>query len=62
MVKTKIRPEFEFLNQLRESGQTNMFGAVPYLMDEFDIERDEAREVLLDWMQWVEENPGNRDL
>jgi hypothetical protein len=60
--KTKIRPEFDYLNRLRESGTTNMFGAVPYLMDEFDIERDEAREVLLDWMQWVEENPSNRDL
>ena len=62
MAKTTIRPEFTYLNRLRESGRTNMFGAVPYLMDEFDIERDEAREVLLDWMQWVEENPSNRDL
>ena len=59
---TTIREEFTYLNRLRESGATNMFGAVPYLMDEFDIERDEAREVLLDWMQWVEENPSNRDL
>jgi hypothetical protein len=61
MPKTKIRPEFTYLNRLRESGATNMFGAGAYLEDEFDLDRREAKKILLEWMQWVEENPENRD-
>lgn len=42
---------FEFLDDLRESGITNMFGAVPYLMTMFDyLAEDEARDILLLWM------------
>jgi hypothetical protein len=61
-MQTKIRKEFKYLNRLRESGATNMFGASPYLEMEFDMNRREARKVLMEWMQWVEENPSNRDL
>jgi hypothetical protein len=57
-----IRPEFEFLNRLGESGETNMFGASPYLQDEFGFDRKEANTVLMEWMRWVSENPSNRDL
>ncbi len=40
-----------FLDELRESGRTNMFGATPYLRREFPtLEGDEAREVLSYWM------------
>ena len=42
---------FEFLNVLRESGVTNMFGAGPYLQQEFGLDRYEARDILLEWMQ-----------
>jgi hypothetical protein len=59
--KTKIREEFIYLNRLRESGDTNMFGAAPYLEMEFGFDRREARKVLMEWMQWVESNPENRD-
>ena len=63
MARTKImRKEFLFLNRLRESGETNMYGAAPYLQDEFDMTRREARQVLIEWMEWVTENPDNRDL
>ena len=41
---------FEFLNVLRESGVTNMFGAGPYLEQEFGLDRYEARDILLEWM------------
>lgn len=40
-----------FLEKLRRSGVTNMFGAAPYLMDAFDVEYDEAKNILLDWMK-----------
>ena len=39
-----------FLNELRESGSTNMFGATPYLEAEFGIDRVEAKRLLLLWM------------
>ena len=42
---------FSFLNVLRESGVTNMFGASPYLQNEFGLTRHEAREVLSAWMK-----------
>lgn len=41
---------YEYLNELRESGETNMFGATPYLVDAFDLDKTKAREILSDWM------------
>jgi hypothetical protein len=40
----------EFLNILRDSGVTNMFGAAPYIEDEFGIDKREARRLLTLWM------------
>jgi hypothetical protein len=37
---------FQFLNGLRESGKTNMFGARPYLVDEFDLSKNQSAELL----------------
>ena len=42
---------FDYLDQLRESGITNMFGASPYLQEAFNLNRYEAKDVLLEWMQ-----------
>jgi hypothetical protein len=33
----------EFLNMLRDSGATNMFGAVPYIKDEFELDSKESK-------------------
>lgn len=41
---------FEYLDALRESGVTNMFGAAPYLVEEFGMNRSKARSVLSEWM------------
>lgn len=41
----------EYLDDLRESGVTNMFGAGRYLEDEFDIERKTASGILSYWMK-----------
>ena len=41
---------FEFLNELRESGDVNMFGASNYLVNRFFIDKYEARKVLAKWM------------
>jgi hypothetical protein len=58
-IANDLREEFLFLNRLRESGTINMFGASTVLEDEFDLSRREARMVLTEWMQWVNQNPDN---
>lgn len=46
----------EFLDQVREAGFTNMFGAGTHLIKEFpDINRFQAREIVLYWMESFEE-------
>ena len=48
----EIREEcYEYLDTLRDSGVTNMFGAAPYLMNEFGMNKYQARDALLDWME-----------
>lgn len=48
----------EYLDDLRESGVTNMFGAGAYLEDEFSIGRREARTILAYWMEsFTERHP-----
>tara|TARA_Y100001937_G_scaffold125549_1_gene192609 strand:- start:732 stop:905 length:174 start_codon:yes stop_codon:yes gene_type:complete len=48
----EIKPKaFAFLDNLRESGITNMFGATPYLVKEFDIDKKAAAVLLMAWMQ-----------
>ena len=42
---------FKYLDELRESGETNMFGARPYLVEEFDLEEKEAQAILVEWMK-----------
>lgn len=58
----KTKPEkctekhLEYLDDLRESGKTNMYGAAPYLQKEFPGLNDrEAREVLTYWMETFDE-------
>lgn len=41
----------QYLEDLRSSGVTNMFGATPYLQDEFDIDREQAVIILSFWMK-----------
>ena len=46
----------EYLDELRESGITNMFGARPYLMDSFpELESKNAGEILTYWMKTFSE-------
>jgi len=40
-----------YLENLRRSGVTNMFGAGPYLERAFGVGRSEARRILADWMR-----------
>jgi hypothetical protein len=46
---------YEYLEELRQSGVTNMFGASSYLQEEFDLGRREARKILCNWMENYDE-------
>ena len=46
---------FDYLVELRDSGVTNMWGAGPYLEDEFNLTKQEAKDVLLAWIKSFEE-------
>ncbi len=56
-VETIERPEIvenkylEYLDDLRDSGITNMFGAGSYLAEEFDLPIKDARIILKYWMK-----------
>lgn len=41
---------FQFLNDIRESGKINMFGAGPYVQEVFGVDRYEANELVKEWM------------
>jgi len=57
----KEKPEFvtdehlKYLDGLRESGVTNMFGAGPYLIQEFGVSRSESHKILSYWMETFSE-------
>jgi len=42
---------YAYLDILRESGSTNMFGATPYLVEEFNLTKCEANVILMQWMR-----------
>ena len=42
---------FTYLDALCESGVTNMFGAAPYLANEFSLDIKTARRALSYWME-----------
>ena len=45
------KEHYDYLINLRDSGEVNMWGAAPYLVAEFGLTRREARTVLLEWIQ-----------
>ena len=58
---TYVKPEITtnemlvYLDELRESGVTNMFGARPYVQEEFDLNDKDSGEVLSYWMKTFSE-------
>ena len=41
---------FAYLRRLRAGGRTNMYGAVPYLVQAFGIDRERAFRVVCEWV------------
>lgn len=55
-IKEEWEDYYNMLEAIRKSGITNMFGAAPYLK-EFcpELSREEAKEILLSWMNNYDE-------
>lgn len=53
--KDEIDQFFEYLDELRGSGETNMYGASSYLMEEFGLTKQDSRRILSVWMNTFEE-------
>jgi len=52
-----VRPNrfHTFLKRLRSGGRSNMYGAIPYLMHAFELDRDEAFRVVCEWVDQQED-------
>ena len=46
-----LEQALEYLDDLRKSGQTNMFGAASWLEEEFSFPKQVAKGVLVYWME-----------
>lgn len=40
-----------YLETLRKTGVTNMWGAAPYIQEEFGVSYEEAKKILMDWIK-----------
>jgi hypothetical protein len=47
---------FSYLDQLRESGVTNMLGSALYLQGAFELDNKEAKQILTTWMKTFNKN------
>ena len=54
----KQRVIFRYLDDIRESGKTNMFGATPYIQKHFRITKYDAQSFLVKWMETFNEQTG----
>lgn len=57
------KKHFTFLDKLRASGKVNMYAAGAELEAKFGLSRDEARNILIAWMeqvQFVKPIPGRK--
>lgn len=41
---------FSFLRRLHASGRSNMYGAIPYLMTAFALDRESAFRIVCEWL------------
>ncbi len=52
---------FLYLEELRESGETNMFGAIKYIVQHFECERNMAKRYLSSWMKGFRRKENDND-
>ena len=47
---------FEYLDELRESGATNMWGAGAYVSDEYGFDAKKSNDIVGKWMETFDSN------
>ena len=57
MTHADLTSYFSYLDALRISGVTNMFGAAPYVSEAFDVDAKVARKALTLWMETFNDKP-----
>lgn len=55
VVLQTVAEYFRYLDTLRDSGVTNMFGAAPYLEEAFELDKRQAKKYLTAWMEYFTE-------
>lgn len=51
LTQEELTEYFNFIDDLRESGRINMFGAGSYLEEEYPLTKKDARTVMLGWIE-----------
>lgn len=51
--KVLTQEHYDFLSCLRDSGETNMWGAAPYIEREFGVPYVDAKNILVEWIQYM---------
>ena len=46
---------YRYLEDLRQSGVVNMYGATPYLQEAYNLSYNDAKTILLNWMENYDE-------
>jgi len=54
MNEEQMKEYFDYLVELRDSGEVNMWGAAPYLETAFDLSHSDAKKVLIAWIESFE--------
>jgi hypothetical protein len=49
--KVLTQEHHEYLIQLRDSGETNMWGAAPYIQRYFGVSYVDAKDILIQWIE-----------
>ena len=51
--KVLTQEHHDYLIELRDSGETNMWGAAPYIEREFGVSRADGKTILLEWIEYM---------
>ena len=46
----RVQRFHNFLRRLRAGGRSNMYGAIPYLMHAFELDRERAFRIVCEWV------------
>ena len=52
MENEALQKYFLYLNKLRDSGKVNMFGAIPHIMNQFNLDKKTATDI---WSKWIDQ-------